>query len=60
MAKQSSGSDRGKRATFNRQTGEVKGSGAGIGNPGADEDYADDQKIGAGSDRKAGDPSNAA
>jgi hypothetical protein len=53
-------SDRGKRAHFDRRTGEVGGSGSGIANPGADEDYDDDQGIGSGSDRKKGDPSNAA
>lgn len=51
--------DRGRRAGFDRRTGEVSGSGAGIANPAADEDY-DDQDIGSGSDRKQGDPSNAA
>ena len=46
MAEQQS--DRGKRATFDRKTGEVSGSGAGIGNPqGSSEDYDDD--IAAGS-----------
>ena len=40
--------------------GAVSGSGAGIANPDADEDYADDQGIGSGSDRKEGEPSNAA
>jgi hypothetical protein len=54
------GRDRGKRATFDRRTGAVRGSGAGIANPGAAEDYDDDQGIGSGSDRKEGDPSNAA
>ena len=53
-------SDRGKRASFDRRTGEVSGSGAGIANPAADEDYDDDQGIGSGSDRKEGEPSNAA
>lgn len=52
--------DRGKRARFDPRTGDVSGSGAGIGNPGAEEDYDDDQGIGSGSDRKEGDPSNAA
>jgi hypothetical protein len=46
MAQQES--DRGKRATFDRKTGEVSGSGAGIGNPhGSSEDY--DSDIAAGS-----------
>ena len=53
-------SDRGRRAEFDRRTGEVSGSGAGIANPAADEDYDDDQGIGSGGDRKEGDPSNAA
>jgi len=57
---QKEGADRGKRASFDRRTGAVHGSGAGIGDPAADEDYADDQKVGSGSDRKDGDPSNAA
>jgi hypothetical protein len=52
--------DRGKRASFDRRTGEVHGSGAGIGNPAAAEEYDDDQGIGSGSDKKAGGPSNAA
>ena len=52
--------DRGKRAAFDRRTGKVSGSGAGIANPGASEDYDDDQGIGSGSDRKSGGPSNAA
>ena len=60
MTDQQKGSDRGKRADFDRRTGEVSGSGSGIGNPGADEDYDDDQGIGSGSDRKEGEPSNAA
>ena len=54
------GRDRGTPATFDRRTGAVRGSGAGIANPGAAEDYADDQGIGSGSDRREGDPSNAA
>jgi hypothetical protein len=53
-------SDRGRRADFNRKTGEVSGSGAGIANPDAAEDYDDDLGIGSGSDRKDGGPSNAA
>ncbi len=60
MADQQKGSDRGKRAGFDRRSGAVSGSGAGIANPGADEDYGDDQGIGSGSDRKEGEPSNAA
>lgn len=52
--------DRGKRAGFDRKTGEVHGSGAGIGNPEAAEDYDDDQGIGSGGGNKAGEPSNAA
>lgn len=54
------GADRGKRARFDRKTGAVSGSGAGIANPAAAEDYGDDLDIGSGSDRKKGDPSNAA
>ena len=53
-------SDRGRRAGFDRRTGEVEGSGAGIANPGGEEDYDADQRIGSGSDRKKGEPSNAA
>ena len=60
MDDQQKNADRGKRAGFDRRTGAVGGSGAGIGNPGAKEDYDDDQGIGSGSDRKEGDPSNAA
>ena len=60
MADQQKDSDRGKRAGFDRRTGAVSGSGAGIANPDADEDYADDQGIGSGSDRKEGEPTNAA
>ena len=52
--------DRGQRATFDRKTGAVSGSGAGIGNPPANEDYDDDISVGSGSDRPEGDPSNAA
>lgn len=54
------GGDRGKRATFDPRTGAVRGSGSGIANPGAAEDYDDDQGMGSGGDRKEGDPSNAA
>lgn len=53
-------SDRGKRASFNPRTGEVSGSGSGIANPGADEDYDDDQGIGSGDENRDGEPSNAA
>lgn len=52
--------DRGKRASFDRKTGEVSGSGAGIGNPASTEDYDDDIGVGSGSDRRTGGPSNAA
>ena len=52
--------ERGKKATFDRKTGAVSGSGAGIGNPGSSEDYASDLGTGSGSDRKTGGPSNAA
>jgi hypothetical protein len=52
--------DRGKRASFDRRTGEVSGSGAGIGNPGADEDYDSDLSTGSGSANKTGGPSNSA
>jgi hypothetical protein len=55
------GSDRGKRATFDHETGEVSGSGSGAGDPGVgDEDYDDDLSTGSGGDRKEGEPSNAA
>jgi len=53
-------SDRGKRATFDRRTGEVSGSGSDIGNPGKGEDYDNDLSTGSGSDRKTGGPSNSA
>jgi hypothetical protein len=52
--------DRGTRASFDRRTGEVSGSGAGIGNPAASEDYDDDVGTGSGGEPKAGGPSNAA
>lgn len=52
--------DRGKKASFDRHTGDVSGSGAGIGNPESNEDYDDDVSIGSGSARKTGGPSNAA
>jgi hypothetical protein len=52
--------DRGNKASFDRRTGEVSGSGAGIGNPAASEDYDDDISVGSGSPRKTGGPSNAA
>lgn len=52
--------DRGKRASFDPRSGEVSGSGAGIGNPAASEDYDDDIGIGSGSARKTGGPSNSA
>ena len=52
--------DRGKRASFDRRTGEVSGSGAGIGNPAAAEDYDSDLTTGSGSARKTGGPSNSA
>ena len=51
--------ERGKRATFNRKTGEVSGSGSGIANPGAAEDY-DEIAVGSGSPPRKGEPSNAA
>jgi hypothetical protein len=52
--------DRGRKASFDRRTGEVSGSGAGIGNPAAAEDYDGDLTIGSGSARKTGGPSNSA
>ena len=51
--------ERGKRATFNRKTGEVSGSGSGIGKPDATEDY-DEITVGSGSRPRKGEPSNAA
>jgi hypothetical protein len=55
------GSDRGKRASFDRRSGEVSGSGAAAGDPGAGkEDYDDDLSAGSGSDRKQGVPGNGA
>ena len=53
-------SDRGRKASFDRRTGAVSGSGAGIGNPAAAEDYGDDLSTGSGSARKTGGPSNSA
>lgn len=52
--------ERGRPATFDRKTGEVSGSGAGIGNPASNEDYDDDLSVGSGSDRENGGPSNSA
>jgi hypothetical protein len=52
--------ERGEKAGFDRRTGEVSGSGVGIGNPESNEDYADDLAVGSGSERKAGEPSNTA
>ena len=52
--------DRGQRAGFDRRTGAVSGSGAGIGNPAAAEDYDDDISTGSGSARTPGGPSNSA
>lgn len=60
MSDQQKDADRGKHARFDPRTGEVGGSGAGIANPGAEEDYDDDQGIGSGGERKEGEPSNAA
>jgi hypothetical protein len=55
------GSDRGKRASFDRRTGEVSGSGSGACDPSVgDEDYDDDLTAGSGSDRRDGEPGNAA
>jgi hypothetical protein len=52
--------DRGRKAGFDRRTGEVSGSGAGIGNPAAAEDYGDDVSTGSGGTGKPGGPSNSA
>lgn len=52
--------DRGRSASFDRESGEVSGSGAGIGNPTGSEDYDDDLSVGSGGDHRAGGPSNAA
>jgi hypothetical protein len=55
------GGDRGKRATFDRKTGEVSGSGSGAGDPGAgNEDYDQDLGTGTGADREQGLPGNGA
>lgn len=55
------GADRGKRATFDRKTGEVSGSGSGAGNPAVgDEDYDDNLSTGSGADREKGLPGNGA
>lgn len=51
---------RGKRASFERRTGEVSGSGSGVGNPAGGEDYDNDLSIGSGAAPKTGGPSNAA
>jgi hypothetical protein len=60
MRKPDRDTDRGKRARFDRDTGAVSGSGAGIANPGAAEDYDDDQRIGSGGRTREAGPSNAA
>ena len=52
--------DRGRKASFDRRTGAVSGSGAGIGNPAAAEDYDDDISTGSGAAGKTGGPSNSA
>jgi hypothetical protein len=52
--------DRGRKAGFDRRTGAVSGSGAGIGNPASSEDYDDNIATGSGSPRKTGGPSNSA
>ena len=52
--------DRGSKASFDRRTGAVSGSGAGIGNPAAAEDYDDDISTGSGGAGKPGGPSNSA
>ena len=52
--------DRGSKASFDRRTGAVSGSGAGIGNPAAAEDYDDDLSTGSGGAGKPGGPSNSA
>lgn len=56
------GSDRGKRATVDRETGTVSGSGSGAGDPGVgEEDYDQDLGTGTGADRKQqGVPGNGA
>lgn len=47
--------ERGKRASFDRRTGEVHGSGAGAGHGGnPNEDYDSDSAAGAGADRVGG------
>lgn len=49
------GSERGKRATYDPQTGEVHGSGSGAGGGGnRDEDYDKDPMAGAGADPQGG------
>ena len=60
MTKPEKETDRGQRARFDRKTGEVSGSGAGIANPEAPEDYDDDQGIGSGGRTREAGPSNAA
>ena len=48
-------SDRGKRASFDPQSGEVHGSGSGAGaNSGSDEDHDGDPMAGGGSDAVGG------
>ena len=51
MAEQGGDSERGKRATFDPESGEVHGSGSGAGGEGnRDEDYDKDPMAGAGAE----------
>jgi hypothetical protein len=55
------GADRGKRATFDRKTGAVSGSGSGAGDSSVgNEDYDRNLGTGSGSDRQGGEPGNGA
>ena len=51
---------RGQRAGFDPRSGAVSGSGAGIANPDAGENYDDDEGVGTGGISREKDPSNGA
>ena len=60
MAKKEPATERGKRASFDRKTGEVHGSGAGAGGGGNPaEDYDSDPNSGAGAEPPGAPPGTA-
>ena len=56
MMKKEPATERGKRASFDRTTGEVHGSGAGAGGGNPAEDYDSDPNSGAGAEPAGGPP----